>query len=98
MARIFRMYNTTKNKLTVNNIQSTIDDVKPRTYSIVCYDLDSNKSAGNRDIIQTTYSGEENDLPTILNHVRIEHPKAKIELYINELRLNISSIEVIAFL
>ena len=97
MARIMKMYTNEKINLTKANLQSEINPTGKRTYTVICYTLGDYMIGGNRDVIQHIYSGTENDLPSILNHVRTEHPKAKIELYINELRLNISSIEVIAF-
>lgn len=90
MARIRMMYSTTTNQLTLNNNVSKNE--RKKTYSIVCYDFGENLTCGNRDVIQTIYNGSEKDLPVILQIIVEKHPKAKIELYINQFRLCISSI------
>lgn len=89
------MYTNKEINLTKANLQSELNSKKERVYTVVCYTLGDCKYLGNRDVIQHVYSGNENDLPTILNIVRDEHPNAKTELYINELRLEISSIDVL---
>ncbi len=92
------MYTHEKINLTKANLQSELNSKEERVYTVICYTLGDCKNSGNRDVIQHVYKGNENDLPIILNTVRLKHPNAKTELYINNLRVEINSINVLAFM
>lgn len=65
--------------------------------SVMVFYLDKHDvSDGNRNVSSKTYTGDLEELYFLIKKAKIDHPNGKIEIYLNQYRIKIAEVEVMA--